>query len=98
MLKVSQLVGGEIYSSFNTDKKSEHNPYIFQCRESGKAKYSHRIVDERYSENEEFGETIASHLKLATDDEKQWLRVCIEVGKFIPKEEALKHYCNYQIY
>lgn len=98
MIAVSQLIAGEIYSSFNTNKKPEHNPYIFQSKESGKTTYTHRIVNGRYAENEGFGETICAYLKLATEEEKQWLLACIKEGKFIPKKEALKHYCNYQIY
>ena len=35
--------------------------------------------------------------RLATEEEQIWLLACIEKGKYIPKEEALKHY-SYSIY
>lgn len=36
--------------------------------------------------------------RIATDEEREWLDVCIAAGRMICKEDALKNYCNYQIY
>jgi hypothetical protein len=87
LLKLEDLVEGEIYSSINND-----GLYVFKCRESKSNKYSYRIESTSFERNYCFGRnrTIEQNLKLATPEEKQWLETCIAADKFIPKEQALK--------
>jgi hypothetical protein len=44
--------------------------------------------EKKYRDLDYFGDS--AEITLATDEEKQWLNKCIELNKYIPKEEALK--------
>jgi hypothetical protein len=54
------------------------------------------IQEEKFKTNGNF--SYECDFQEATQEEKTWLWACIREGKFIPREEALKHYYSHQIY
>lgn len=87
-LKIEDLVEGEIYYH-----KCDQFSYIIKFSKLG---YNNRI--EGYcnvclninSYDRSYANTTITELRVASQEEKDWLNACIKANKFIPKEEALK--------
>lgn len=47
------------------------------------------ITEKGFYTNRRIAATNLENLRLATEEEKQWLNKCIELNKYIPKEEAV---------
>lgn len=87
---------GEIYYCSMGD---DDNTYIF-LHETGRVTASSICIEcEEYTEDCEFwnnGE-YDEELRIATEEEKMWLRACIKAKKFILLQDVIKH-SEYQIY
>jgi len=86
-LTVNDLIKGEIY--FHKCTYS----YIIEFSDLGfnnqiKGPHYIEIQYNNYSKN--YANTTIDELRIATQEEKDWLNACIKANKFVSKEEALK--------
>lgn len=99
-LKVEDLVEGEIYYCSYLNKDDPQASYVFKykCKSNKNNRNPHwidtfeQITKGGYFEtNGSFAnKDYTNYLRLATQEEKDWLNYCIKVNKFVPKDEALK--------
>lgn len=86
-LKVKNLVKGEIYYL----KETQGDSYIFTDSDTFEyCKYIFINQDDFCIEGDFSTDCGIELLRVATQEEKDWLNACIKANKFIPKEEALK--------
>jgi hypothetical protein len=102
-MQYKDLIKGEIYiAPFNWSSSQKCRGVLFQYDEEGSAclKGPHISATGEYHSDGTYitDYKTKSHYEIPTEEEKRWLLACMREGKTISKEEALKHYCNYQIY
>ncbi len=90
-LTQSQLIKGEIYSHYETDKSPRK---LIGMYDYG-YEWSNYVTFTNFSRSGHLSASV--YFKRATFSERQWLEVCIKTNKFIPKEEALKSNKRYDI-
>ncbi len=87
MLKISELINGEIYQS-----KNRRGLFLFQCSQSGTTNMAHRIcMPKSYSKGGAFGTgmSIEKNLQYATEANKYWLLACIKNQGWLPFNENM---------
>lgn len=92
----SELKKGEYYTSGDIKRSNCEDVYIWICNSNGNTNHSSRIyIGENTADSNRFakvGEHCWNQHRLATPEEKHWLNKCIELNKFISKEEAMKSF------
>jgi len=82
-LTYENLVEDEYYYTHH----SSFYGYIFKYKKSGSFNI-HR--NEFFKGGDFYSKNTNNNLRLATDEEKEWLEACIKADRFIPKEEVMK--------
>ncbi len=88
-LTQSQLIKGEIYSHYESDRSSRKLIGVYDYG----YEWSNYVTFTNFSRGGHLSASV--YFKRATSEERKWLEACIKANKFISKEEALKYDTKY---